>query len=134
MDMINGAILCVDDEDIILDSLHEQLEKYFGAGYLYETAENAEEGLEIIEELRKDEIKILIIVTDWLMPGMNGDEFLIKVHRKYPSIVKIMLTGQANEEAINRAKKYAGLFGVLYKPWSEDELFNIIKSGLTKNE
>jgi CheY-like chemotaxis protein len=134
MDMINGAILCVDDEDIILDSLHEQLEKYFGAGYLYETAENAEEGLEIIEELLKDGIKILIIVTDWLMPGMSGDEFLIKVHEKYPSIVKIMLTGQANEEAINKAKNHADLFGVLYKPWSEDELFNIIKSGLNKNE
>jgi len=132
--MVYGAILCVDDENIILDSLYEQLEKYFGTDYLYEAAENAEEGLEIIEELIKDEIKILIIVTDWLMPGMNGDEFLIRVHRKYPSIVKIMLTGQANEEAINRAKKNAGLFGVLYKPWSEDELFNIIKSALSKNE
>lgn len=132
--MVNGAILCVDDENIILDSLCEQLEKNFGTDYLYETAENAEEGLEIIEELIKDEIKILIIVTDWLMPGMNGDEFLIRVHGKYPSIVKIMLTGQANEEAINKAKKHAELFGVLYKPWSEDELLNIIKSALSKNE
>jgi CheY-like chemotaxis protein len=132
--MVYGAILCVDDEDIILDSLHEQLEKYFGTDYLYETAENAEEGLEIIEELLKDGIKIFIIVTDWLMPGMNGDEFLIKVHEKYPKIVNIMLTGQANEEAINKAKDHADLFGVLYKPWSEDELYNIIKSALSKNE
>ncbi len=132
--MVYGAILCVDDENIILDSLQEQLEKYFGTDYLYETAENAEEGLEIIEELLKDEIKILIIVTDWLMPGINGDEFLIKVHEKYPLIVKTILTGQANEEAINKAKKYADLFGVLYKPWSEAELFNIIKSALNKNE
>ncbi len=132
--MINGAILCVDDETIILDCLREQLEKYFGNAYLYETAENAEEGMEIIEDLRNDEIKILIIVTDWLMPGMNGDEFLIKVHEKYPSIVKIILTGQANEQAINRAREHAGLLGVLYKPWSEDELFNIIKTGLSKNE
>jgi len=132
--MLNGAVLCVDDENIILDSLQEQLEKYFGTEYLFETAESAEEGLEIIEELIKDGIKILIIVTDWLMPGMNGDEFLIRVHEKYPSIVKIMLTGQANEAAINKAKKHADLFGVLYKPWSEDELFNIIKSALSKNE
>ena len=132
--MANAAILCVDDESIILESLNEQLEKYFGPDYLYEAAESAEEGLEIIEELLKDEIKILIIVADWLMPGMNGDEFFIKVQKKYPSIVKIMLTGQANEEAINRAKEHADLFAVLYKPWSEDELFNIIKSGLSKNE
>jgi CheY-like chemotaxis protein len=132
--MAGNAILCVDDENIILDSLKEQLEKYFGYDYLYETAENGEEGLELIEELLEDEIKILIIVSDWLMPGINGDEFLIKVHQKYPSIVKIMLTGQANEEAINKAKKHADLFAVINKPWSEDELFRIIKSGLTKNE
>ena len=132
--MAANAILCVDDESIILDSLQEQLEKYFGNDYIYETAENAEEGMELIEELLEDEIKILIIVTDWLMPGINGDEFLIKVHQKYPSIVNIMLTGQANEEAINKAKKYANLFAVINKPWSEDELFRIIKSGLKKNE
>jgi len=132
--MVNPAILCVDDENIILDSLKEQLEKYFGNDYVYETAENAEEGLELIEELLEDEIKILIIVSDWLMPGINGDEFLIKVHQKYPSIVKILLAGQANEEAINKAKKHANLFAVLNKPWSQDELFKLIKSGLRKNE
>lgn len=129
-----NAIICVDDENIILDSLKEQLEKYFGNDYIYETAENGEEGLELIEELLEDEIKILIIVTDWLMPGINGDKFLIKVHQKYPSIVKIMLTGQANEEAINNAKKNADLFAVINKPWAEDELFEIIKSGLKENE
>ncbi len=132
--MANAAIICVDDESIILESLNEQLEKCFGPDYLYETAESAEEGLEIIEELLKDEIKILIIVADWLMPGMNGDEFFIKVHDKYPSIVKIMLTGQANDKAIKRAREHADLFAVLYKPWSEEELFNIIKSGLSKYE
>jgi CheY-like chemotaxis protein len=52
--MAGNAILCVDDENIILDSLKEQLEKYFGYDYLYETAENGEEGLELIEELLED--------------------------------------------------------------------------------
>jgi len=131
--MTKTAIFCVDDENIILDSLNEQLKKYFGDGFLYETAENAEEGMEIIEELVKDEIKNIIIVTDWLMPGTKGDEFLISVHKKYPSIVKILLTGQANEEAINRAKKNADLFAVIHKPWVEEDLYNIIKSGLNKN-
>lgn len=127
-------ILCVDDETIILDSLREQLEKHFGSGFLYETAENAEEGLEIIEELAADGLKILIIVSDWLMPGIKGDEFLIRVHQKYPSIVKVLLTGQANDDAIRRAENEAGLFAVIHKPWSDQDLFNIIKAGLTKNE
>jgi hypothetical protein len=46
--------------------IKEQLEKYFGNGYIFETAENGEEGLELIEELLEDEIKILIIVSDCL--------------------------------------------------------------------
>lgn len=131
--MNKTAILCVDDENIILESLIEQLKKYFGDGFLYEIAENAEEGMEIIEELIKDGIKNIIIVTDWLMPGTKGDEFLINVHKKYPSVVNILLTGQANEDAINRARKNADLFAVIQKPWSEEDLYNIIKSGLKKN-
>ncbi len=132
--MNKKAILCVDDEDIILESLNEQLKKIFGEDFLYETAENAEEGMEIIEELIKDGIKNIIIVTDWLMPGTKGDEFLINVHEKYPSIVKILLTGQANEEAINRAKEKADLFAVIHKPWVEEDLYNIIKTGLDIND
>jgi isopentenyl diphosphate isomerase/L-lactate dehydrogenase-like FMN-dependent dehydrogenase len=46
--------------------LKEQPEKYLGNDYIYETAENGEEGLELIEELLEDEIKILIIVSDCL--------------------------------------------------------------------
>ena len=131
--MNKAAILCVDDEIIILESLQEQLEKHFANNYIYETAENADEGLEIIEEFAEEGIKILIIVSDWLMPDIKGDEFLIKVHRKFPSIVKVLLTGQANEEAIKKAKEEANLFAVLHKPWSDEELFSIIKSGLEKN-
>lgn len=132
--MMKSAILCVDDEPIILESLQEQLEKHFGNYYIYETAENADEGMEIIEELAEEGVKILIIVSDWLMPGTKGDEFLIKVHKKFPSIVTVMLTGQANEEAVQRAKEEANLFAVLHKPWSDTELFSIINTGLKKNE
>jgi len=68
------------------------------------------------------------------MPGVKGDEFLIRGHQKFPSIVKLLLTGQANEDAIKRAENEAGLFAVIHKPWSDTELFNIIKSALEKNE
>ncbi len=128
--MPNKVILCIDDEPIILESLVEQLEKRLGNEYLYETAETADEGLEVIEELVDSGVDILIIVSDWLMPGMKGDEFLIKVHQKFPGIVKVMLTGQANEEAIERAKKFANLHACVFKPWSEDELIQTIKAGL----
>lgn len=126
------VILCVDDEAVILNSLKVQLKKEFGGDYTYEAAESADEALEIIEELEEEDVKILVIVSDWLMPGMKGDEFLIKVHQKFPKIVKIMLTGQADETAINRAKECADLHCCLSKPWDTRELMKEIKSGLAK--
>ncbi|MBC35315.1 MAG: hypothetical protein CL663_04655 [Bacteroidetes bacterium] len=126
------AILCVDDESIILDSLKEQIQNKLGNDFIYETAENAEEGLEVIEELVEDNTEVLIIVSDWLMPGIKGDEFLIEVHKKFPGIVKVMLTGQASEDAITNAKENADLHACLFKPWKEDELISTIKEGLKK--
>ena len=64
------------------------------------------------------------------MPGMKGDEFLIKVHKLYPGIVKVMLTGQADNQAIKRACDEANLFKHIPKPWDENELIQTIKSGL----
>ncbi len=129
--MTKPVILCVDDEKVILDSLKIQLKKEFQDTYLYEAAESADEALEIIEELQEDEIAILVIVSDWLMPGMKGDEFLIEVHKRFPKIVKIMLTGQADEQSVEKAKKYANLQSCLHKPWNGEDLIENIKSGLS---
>lgn len=130
--MCEKVILCVDDERIVLDSLKKQLSNYYGDQYLYEIAENADDAFEVIEELEDEGLKILIIVSDWLMPGLKGDEFLVKVHQRFPEIVKVMLTGQANNEAIERARRDADLFACIYKPWSEHELIDTINSGLNR--
>jgi CheY-like chemotaxis protein len=129
--MNKPVILCVDDEKVILDSLKIQLKKEFQDTYLYEAAESADEALEIIEELQEDDVTILVIVSDWLMPGMKGDEFLIEVHKRFPKIVKIMLTGQADEDAVEKAKQYANLYSCLHKPWNSEDLIENIKSGLS---
>ena len=130
--MVKAVILCVDDEVVVLNSLKIQLKNEFKDRYLYEAAESAEEAWEIIEEIDVENIDadIILIVSDWLMPGIKGDEFLIKVHEKFPRIVKIMLTGQATEEAIERAVEQANLHRCLYKPWNNEELIETIKSGL----
>ncbi len=128
--MAQAVILCVDDEIVVLNSLKIQLKNEFKDRYLYEAAESAEEAWEIIEELEEDEVDIILIVSDWLMPGIKGDEFLIQVHQKFPRIVKIMLTGQADEDAVEKAIKQANLHRCLHKPWDSDELIETIKSGL----
>ncbi|HAZ47651.1 MAG TPA: hypothetical protein DDW76_24670 [Cyanobacteria bacterium UBA11369] len=130
--MSEAVILCVDDEAIVLKSLSIELQNAFEDSYIYEFAESPDEALEIIEEFHEDEIRILLIVSDWLMPGMKGDEFLIRVHEKYPTIVKIMLTGQADEEAVERAKQDANLYQCLRKPWNSQELIGTIRSALAQ--
>ena len=84
----------------------------------------------MIEELNEDGIEIMLIVTDWLMPQVKGDEFLVQVHDKFPHIVKVMLTGQADDEAVERAQQEANLHRCLRKPWDEQELIDTIRSGL----
>ena len=130
--MSKPTILCVDDEVVILDSLEIQLQNAFKDDYAYEMAESADEALEIIEELEAEDAEIIVIVSDWLMPGMKGDEFLIKIHEKFPKVIKILLTGQADEEAIQRAKIGANLHRYLSKPWDAEGLIEAIKTGLGK--
>jgi CheY-like chemotaxis protein len=128
--MSDSAILCVDDEAEILQCLKEQLKRCFGQRYVYEVAQSAEEALSVIDELHEDEVKILIIVSDWLMPGIRGDEFLIQVHQRFPKIVTVLLTGQADEAAVERAKQEANLYACIQKPWTEADLKQIIASAL----
>ena len=124
------AILCVDDETGILVNLKEQLKRCFGNHYIYEVAQSAEEGWGVIDELMSEDIKLLVIVSDWLMPGVKGDEFLAQVHQKFPEIVMVMLTGQADEKAIERARRDANLYACIQKPWAEEELKQVISSAL----
>ena len=130
--MSKPVILCVDDERIVLDSLRTQLAAAFGDAYIYERAEDAEEALDVINDLKEEGISVILIVSDWLMPGLRGDELLIQLHKNYPNVIKIMLTGQADEVAIERAKKQANLHSCLSKPWLESDLLETIKSGLSK--
>ena len=129
--MSDAAILCVDDEAPILKALKEQLKRLFGNLYVYELAQSAEEAWLVINELEQEGVKILIIVSDWLMPNVRGDEFLAQVYQRFPEIVTIMLTGQADETAIERAKQEAKLYACIHKPWKEEELHHVIHSALS---
>lgn len=129
--MSNAAIICVDDEASILKAIKEQLKRCFGNQYIYEVAQSAEEAWIVIDELEQEGIKILTIVSDWLMPNVRGDEFLAEVHQRFPDAITVMLTGQADEAAIERARQQANLYACIYKPWAEEELHQVIRTALS---
>ena len=128
--MEKGVLLCVDDEIIVLTALKDQLRRAFGSDFVIDVAESAEEALELLEELADQGHKVLVIVSDWLMPGMKGDEFLVQAHQRFPTVVKIMLSGQAEPAAVDRARREAGLHEFLAKPWNAAELVDSITLGL----
>ncbi|WP_321491368.1 response regulator [uncultured Desulfobacter sp.] len=130
MDKNKGLFLCVDDERIVLHSLRDQLYKHYGKTYVIEIAESAEEGLEILDEFSQDGYIPLIIISDWLMPGMKGDQFFIEAHRRFPHVIKVMLSGQVDSTALQRARDEADMFDVISKPWDAKELIRSIDEGL----
>ena len=125
-----GVLLCVDDEPIVLTALKDQLRRAFGKEFHIDVAESAEEALELLDELADQGHRLLVIVSDWLMPGMKGDEFLVQAHQRFPTVVKIMLSGQAQQDAVDRARREAGLHEFLSKPWNAADLVDSINLGL----
>ena len=128
--MKKDVIICVDDEQMILNSLHTQLERKFGRIYEYEFAESADEAQEVIDELIEDGYTIALIISDQIMPEMMGDEFLTKVHQTFPEIIKILLTGQAGLDSAVNAINNANLFRYLTKPWEENDLLLSVEKAL----
>ena len=120
--MKQTIILLVDDDKTVLDSLSEQLRRLYPTGVECEVAESAEEAWEVLQELADDDIEVLVVVSDWMMPGQRGDEFLAQVRGTYPHIGRIMLTGQADAAALERARIEGAAHRILFKPWRSDEL------------
>jgi PAS domain S-box-containing protein len=128
--MTKQVIICVDDEKTVLRSLKAELKEAIGKNYLIEIAEAGEEALELVAELLDENYEILLVISDHIMPGMKGDELLKRVHELSPKTLKIMLTGQADIEAVGNAIKYAKLYRYIAKPWQASDLSLTVKEAV----
>ncbi|MCW7459343.1 response regulator [Leptospira bandrabouensis] len=110
--------------------MKSQVKQHFGERYKYLTAENANEAWELLQELEGEGKSVSIIISDWSMPGMNGDEFLRKVHKTYPQIEKVIITGFADQKSIEDLNSEIGPISCLKKPWDEEELISTISHAM----
>lgn len=101
-------ILFVDDEPNVLQSIQRQLRKRFDLVI-------AEGGIEALR-LLKEEGPFAVVVSDMRMPGMNGVELLSRVKDLYPETVRLMLTGNADQETAMEAVNSGQIFRFLTKP------------------
>ncbi|MBN1550802.1 response regulator, partial [bacterium] len=124
---MNNYIICVDDEQAVLNQLSNQLEEAFGNVCMVEYAESAEEALSLLEEISREGGNICLVISDQVMPGMKGDQFLEQVNKKFPHTHKILLTGYAGLESAMYAINYAGLDKYIEKPWDKDEFLAMVR-------
>ena len=132
--MGNRVIFCVDDEDIVLKSLKRELKTGFGDDFIIETAESAQEALELFTELLAAQIDIPVMISDHIMPDMKGDELLRRVHEISPKTLNIMLTGQADLDAVTKAINHANLYRYIAKPWEATDLILTVKEAILRHD
>ena len=123
------VILCIDDEIIVLDSLKEQLQNAY-EDYHIEVAESGEEAMEIINDIIQDKTELPVVIADFIMPGMKGDELLKKIYHIMPGTKNILLTGQASIEGVSNAVNNANLYRFIAKPWDKEDLILTAKEAL----
>lgn len=129
--MSGGILLCVDDDKTVLSSLRTLLTKALGSGASIELAESGQEALDICAELYREGREIGVVISDFIMPSMRGDELLVRLHEKHPRMVKIMLTGQSDVEGIKRTINEANLYRFLEKPFNNADLVLTARAALT---
>ncbi len=125
-------ILCIEDEQEVLDAVVRDLEK-LEEQFPIETANSAEEARQVVEKLISDGKKIGLIVCDHILPGDNGVELLIELHKDETlhSSRKVLLTGQAGLDDTVRALNEARLHHYIAKPWTREELLEVAVKLLT---
>jgi signal transduction histidine kinase len=125
-------IICIDDEQAVLNQLSDQLSRSLGANHRIECAQSGEEALELMAELHQAGDGVSLVICDQVMPGMKGDRFLEAVNKRWPETMKILLTGEAGLESAIYAINYAGLHRYIEKPWQAEDLLLAAQNLLTQ--
>ena len=116
------VILCVDDEASVLQAVRSQLLDYYKGQVDIETASSGSEAIEIVEDLVEDGISLWVVICDEIMPERRGHEVLAEIHTLSPLTKTILLTGQAEIEAVTESVNNADLFRFISKPWERLDL------------
>lgn len=121
---MSEKILFVDDEINILNAFQRQLRKRFEFDVSADPAS-------ALQSLRSNG-PYAVIVSDMQMPGMNGVQFLGKVREQAPNSVRIMLTGNADQQTAMDAVNQGAIFRFLNKPCSTDDLCEVLAAGIAQ--
>ncbi len=120
-----STILIVDDEPAVVQSLTALLALETPHTVLAETSPRRAIDVAKVNPLD-------LVISDFLMPELDGVGFLLEIRRLYPESALILLTGYADKENAIRSINEVGIFHYMEKPWDNDDLLTIIRTGLDK--
>jgi len=118
---MNESILCVDDEPCVLQAYQRALRKHF----IIEVAFGGEEALKTIAQKGP----YAVIVADMRMPGMNGIQLLVKTREIAPHTVRMMLTGNADQQTALDAVNEGHIFRFMTKPCPPELFAKALEAG-----
>ena len=124
--MKDSRIILVDDEKMVTSAFKTLLKV---EGYSNIVCFNSP--VEAVEYLKSNAPDI--IVSDFIMPEMNGLEFLTEAKKLYPEVSMIMLTGYADKENAIRAINEIGLYKYIEKPWDNEDLLVTVRNGIERS-
>ena len=129
---INGqggqpVVAIVDDEDMVITSVRAflSLETEFDINGFTDP----EEAARFLETHPVD-----VVVSDYLMPKMNGIQLLTKAKQLQPEAARVLLTGHADKQSAIQAINEVGLFQYLEKPWDNSQLLLVIQSAIERTQ
>jgi response regulator RpfG family c-di-GMP phosphodiesterase len=126
-DRYRPTVLIVDDEEMVTTSLRNLFR--LQTPYKVVTYTSPEKAL-----AESPQNVVDLVITDYLMPVLDGISFLARFKDLQPHAVRILLTGYADKENAIKAINTVGLYQYIEKPWDNDSLLMVVKNGLEKRQ
>ena len=124
--MSDGRVVLVDDEEMVTQNLEMLLSMETG----YESV-CFNQPASALEYLKQNEVDA--VLSDFIMPEMNGLDLLAHVKEVQPTCSRLLLTGYADKESAVRAINEVGLFQYLEKPWENDFVMMTLRNAVERS-
>src|SRR5260370_31243413 len=122
---VEPSVLIVDDEPEVLEALVRTVQPL---GYPLRSAGGAREALELLEHAPAE-----VVVSDYQMPEMDGVAFLRRVRERWPHTQRVLVSGAADHQAVERASRDGDLDRYIGKPWDGAQLRIALRSAVAQH-
>jgi CheY-like chemotaxis protein len=124
------AVLIVDDEPVVVVTLRVHLRRILGPEWTVLVAHSGAEALQLVDAHLGSGGTVPLVLVDYQMHPMRGDALLRHLQERLPDSKKIMISGQADMEAVADVISQVKLFRYMAKPWDPEDLERTVQKAI----